>query len=305
MSAVRAGRRRSLLLIGIASLLAFLAAAVLVGLANARADPVMRSFEVALPEWTPGAQPLRAALLADIHLGNRGMDGARLSHIVAVVNAAKPDLVLIAGDFLAGHDPASKHAAELTAPLERLHAPLGVIAVLGNHDYWGQPEAVRAALNKAGIAVLDNQALRRGPLTIVGISDRFSQHDNVAMAAAAARRLGGAMIVLTHDPDVVPDLPPMFTLVLAGHTHCGQVIIPGYGPLLNRSPYEHWRRLYDPHYLCGVVRDPGRVTIVTGGLGSGTIPVRWGAMPDWWLLTFHSDRSSACSSRTTAGAACK
>jgi predicted MPP superfamily phosphohydrolase len=95
--------------------------------------------------------------------------------------------------------------------------------------------------------------------------------------------------VLTHSPDVVPDLPPAFTVVLAGHTHCGQFDVPWWGPVITRSPYEHGRPLFDPHYLCGVISDPGRLTIVTAGVGSGTIPLRIGAMPDWWLLTFGAD----------------
>ena len=73
-------------------------------------------------------------------------------------------------------------------------------------------------------------------------------------------------------------------LVLAGHTHCGQVVFPLIGPLLSRSPREHWRRLYNPRYRCGLVRDPGRVVIVTAGVGSGTTPIRLGAPPDWWLV---------------------
>lgn len=285
------GSRRGTLLIGVVSLFACLPIIVFLGLGNARADPVMRSLDVPMSNWPAGAQPLHVALLSDIHLGNRAMDIGRLNRIVAIVNAARPDLVLIAGDFLVGHDSASAlHLApELTAPLMRLRAPLGVVAVLGNHDYWGRPEAVRIALSKAGITVLENEAVRRGPLTIAGIGDRFSGHDDIARALASARLLGGAQIVLTHSPDVIPDLPLVFRVVLAAHTHCGQVVIPGYGPLINRSPLLHWRRLYDPHYVCGVVRDPGRLAIVTGGLGSGTFPLRLGAMPDWWLLTFRSD----------------
>lgn len=284
---------RKPLLTGAVFLLAFLVVVVFVGLANARADPTLHSLDVPVPRWRSGVPSLRVALLSDIHIGNRAMDAVRLGRIVALVNAAKPDLVLIAGDFLAGHDSvsANKQVSALAAPLMGLRPPLGVVAVLGNHDYWGSPEAVRLVLAKAGITVLENQAARGGPLSIVGISDRFSGHDNVPIAVEAARPLGGIPIVLTHSPDVVPVLPRIFTVAFAGHTHCGQLVIPGYGPLITpRSPREHWWRLYDPHYRCGVVRDPGRLTVVTGGLGAGTVPMRLGAMLDWWLLKFHSDR---------------
>jgi uncharacterized protein len=250
----------------------------------------MRSLAVGMPNWAPDTPRVRVALLSDIHLGNLAMDVERLERTVAAVNAAKPDLVLLAGDFTVGHAPAdvSEQASALAAQLARLDAPLGAIAVLGNHDHWVSAEAIRSALVGAGVVVLENQAVRRGALTVVGVGDRFSGHDDVVQASSSARLLGGVPVVLTHSPDVVPYLPPAFTVVLAGHTHCGQFDLPWWGPVITRSPYAHGRRLYDPHYLCGVVNDPGRLTIVTAGVGSGTVPLRIGAMPDWWLLTFGS-----------------
>jgi len=274
-----------------ATLLLAVAAFVSVGLANARTEPIMRSLAVGMPNWAPGAPSVRVALLSDIHLGNVAMDVGRLERIVANVNAAKPDLVLIAGDFTVGHAPddVSERVSVLATRLATLDAPFGVVAVLGNHDHWVSPEGIRAALANAGVVVLENQAVRRGPLTIVGVGDRFSGHDDVAQASRSARELGGVPVVLTHSPDVIPDLPPEFTVVLAGHTHCGQFDLPWWGPVITRSPYQHGRRLFDPHYLCGVINDPGRVTVVTAGVGSGTVPLRIGAMPDWWLLTFGFD----------------
>ena len=280
-------RARWGMLVSGAFLLALLATLVAMGLGNAQATPIIRRITIAMPGWPRGAPGVRVALLSDIHLGNLGMEPRRLDKIVDQVNAARPDVVLIAGDFVTGHNPtgAAERAAGLTLPLARLRAPLGVIAVLGNHDHWTGSEAVRQALKKAHITVLENQAVRRGPLVIVGVGDRFSGHDDVSQAWAEARPLGGTPIVLTHSPDIAPVLPPVFPLVLAGHTHCGQVVLPGFGPLLTRAPREHWRQLYNPRYRCGIIRDPGRVTIVTAGLGSGTTPLRLGAMPDWWLLT--------------------
>lgn len=282
------------MLAGCVALLALAAVAALRGMANARADPVLHATEVTLADWPAGSPPIRVALLSDIHIGNRAMTTSRLTRIVANVNAHNPDLILIAGDFTNGHDSSSlgTQAADLVAPLKALHASLGVVAVLGNHDHWVGSDSIGAALAQAGIVVLENAAVRRGPLAIVGIGDRFSGHDDIARASEAARQIGGAAVVLTHSPDLVPALPAAFTLVLAGHTHCGQVVIPGYGALLSRSPFQHFRRLYNPRYRCGVVRDPGRTTIVTGGLGSGTSPIRLRAFPDWWLITITPNPSS-------------
>lgn len=262
-----------------------------VGMANTRASPIARETVVAMPGLAGGPRATKVALLSDIHLGNRAMAPARLRAIVEQVNAARPDLVLLAGDFVIGHDArgAAGRATGLTGPLSRLSAPLGVVAVLGNHDHWTAPDAVRAALSKSGIIVLENQAVRLGPFAVVGIGDRFSRHDDVRASLAAARHVGGVPIVLTHSPDLVPDLPAGLPLVLAGHTHCGQVVIPGLGVPVARSPLVGWRRLYDPRYRCGIVRDGQRTTIVTAGLGSGSAPVRFGAMPDWWLVTLRPD----------------
>ena len=265
-----------------------LAAAVLVviGLDNVVADPVERTASVALPALPAGTPPIHLALLSDIHLGNRGMRPERLDRILAQVNAARPDLVLIAGDFITGYDDrgAADRAAGLIAPLSRLRAPLGVFAVLGNHDHWTAPQAIRADLARAGVVVLENEAVRRGPFTIVGVDDLVTRHDDLRRALAAADRLGGIPIALSHSPDIVKDLPDRVPLLLAGHTHCGQVVLP-WGTSV--ASYVSRKHLFDPRYRCGRIDDRGRVTFVTAGVGSGTVPVRLGAMPDWWLIELH------------------
>ena len=244
-----------------------------------------------ISDWPQTAPPVRIALLADIHLGNRAMTSAWLRAVVAQVNDTRPDIVVIAGDFITGHEAkgADERASLLREPLASLRAPLGVIAVLGNHDYWTAPDAVRSALQKAGITILENTAIRRGPLAIIGVGDAFSGHDDVAKAMTSASQIGGFPVVLTHTPDLNHKLQRgMLPLLLAGHTHCGQVVLPWIGPVMTRSPFEHWKRLYDPRYRCGIVHGDGRTVIVTGGLGSGSGPIRIGAPPDWWLIDLRS-----------------
>lgn len=272
---------------GIGVSLAAFVILILVGMHNAQSKPIVRRITLHMAGLSAGSRPTKVALLADIHLGNKGMTPTRLAEIVEQVNASRPDLILLAGDFVTGHDAqgAAERAAGLTQPLAHLRATSGVLAVLGNHDQWTAPNAVRTALSKAGITVLENRAVRRGPFTIVGIGDRFSGHDDVSSSLIASRRIGGVPIVLTHSPDLIPDLPVDQLLVLAGHTHCGQVVLPWIGPLIMHAPSDHRRQLYNPRYRCGVVRDGTRITIVTAGVGSGTSPIRIGAMPDWWLIT--------------------
>ncbi|MCP3735056.1 metallophosphoesterase [Sphingomonas sp. RP10(2022)] len=267
--------------------IAMLGVLLVVGYREAIGDPVVRRGAIDLPDWPAGAAPVSVALLSDIHIGNVAMDEARLTRIVAQVKARRPDLVLLAGDFVVGHAAGSsgRLARRLIGPLSRLRAPLGVFAVLGNHDHWTGAGAVTRALAEAGIATLSNRAVRRGPVTIVGIDDAFSDHADPRLALLSADGLGGARIVVTHSPDAIPLLPQgAARLVLAGHTHCGQIVWPNGRALATRSPF-NGRRLFDPRYRCGIVRDSRRTVIVTAGLGSGTAPVRLGAPPDWWLVT--------------------
>lgn len=117
------------------------------------------------------------------------------------------------------------------------------------------------------------------------MDDAYFGHDDAAAAIASWRRVDGFPVLLTHAPDLVHRLPRDLPLVLAGHTHCGQVVRPGWGPLLLHAPEADWRQLYDPRLRCGIIQQDGRTILVTAGLGSGTMPIRLGAPPDRWLIT--------------------
>ena len=134
--------------IGIASTVA------LYGLSEARRDPIVRQARIPLTDWPVGAAPVRAVLISDVHLGSLAMDRGRLDRIVDRVDTLKPDIVLIAGDFINGHEAGQARRSErdLGAALNRLHAPLGVVAVLGNHDYYTDAQIVRRALARANVA---------------------------------------------------------------------------------------------------------------------------------------------------------
>lgn len=251
----------------------------------ASAPPVIRHLEVKASGWPTGATPVRVVLLSDLHVENRGDTPARLAATVRQVNGLQPDLVLIAGDFkgdsinLWGRPPFGTRRYDLAhtiAPLAGLRAPLGVVASVGNHDITWQAR-LGDALAKMGIALLDNQAERRGPLLILAVGDHFSHHSDLPAALASARGLGGWPVVLTHSPDLAPDLPRGFNLMLAGHTHCGQIAPPLIGALQTQS-------IYGRRYACGVVREGPRTTVIGAGLGTSTVPLRLGASPDLWVI---------------------
>jgi predicted MPP superfamily phosphohydrolase len=264
----------------LAVLLLLALAVPLIGYRNATADPVVRRANVAFERWPANTPPIRVALLADVHVQGPDLSPARMAQIAAQVNAQKPDLILIAGDFSGDRALSTRlySEAEIAASLEGLTAPLGVYAVLGNHDHWRDGPAMRRAVSAAGIPVLANQAVRAGPLTIAGADDIHTGNADVAALTRSAAALPGPTVVLSHSPDIVPRLPPRFGLVLAGHTHCGQIVLPLVGYLATASRYGE-------RYACGMVRETRRTTIVSAGLGTSVLPFRFGAPPDFWIVT--------------------
>ena len=239
-------------------------------------DPVVRRTTVSV---TGLAEPMRLVLVSDIHVAGPDMAPERVARIVQQINRLRPDVILIARDFVSDKEAATRRysAAEAVAPLTALKAPLGVVAVLGNHDHWRNAAAIRAALRRANIRVLDNTAARIGPLAIGGLDDPFTRHDNVETAIERMRSLPGARILLSHSPDVFPRVPRDVALTLAGHTHCGQIRLPLVGALSTMSDYGE-------RYARGRIDESGRTLIVSCGLGTSLLPLRLGAAPDLWLI---------------------
>ena len=240
----------------------------------------MRETEVRLADWPRGAPPIRALLISDIHVAGPDMPPARLARIVWQIEALNPDIVLIAGDFVSDKRLATRSYsfARAVETFERLRPRLGIFAVLGNHDHWRDAAEARRALEAVGVRVLDNEAVRAGPLAIGGLDDAFTDHHDVTATVRALRRLGGARMLLSHSPDPFPDVPRDIGLMLAGHTHCGQIRLPVIGAISTMS--EHGDR-----YACGRVDENGRTLIVTAGLGTSILPLRFGARPDMWMVT--------------------
>lgn len=253
-------------------------------LGNARAMPVVRRMEIALP--FPADAPRRAvtvALMTDTHLSGPDNSPARMARIVALINGLKPDLILLGGDYM-GDDKGGATYGPLRsiAPFAALRAPLGVMAVLGNHDARGHAgidrRRWRALFAQIGIRLLDNQAVRRGPLAIGGLRDIYTGRPDIPATLSEMKRLGGAPVILSHGPDVFPALPDESLLTLVGHTHCGQVALPFAGILYVPS-------LFGTRYACGVFREGSKTMIVSAGVGTSGLPIRMLSPPDIWLVT--------------------
>lgn len=241
--------------------------------------PVVRQVKVNLQGWPAGARRVRAVLISDIHVAGPDMPPTRVERIVDQINALGPDLVLIAGDFLSRKRAATRYysMAEALRPLGRLKAPLGSFAVLGNHDHWDDAKGAKAALAAAGVRLLENEAVAAGPLALGGLDDDITSRTDLPRTLARQRALRGARIMLSHSPDPFAKLPSDVGLMLAGHTHCGQIAPPLVGPIWTMS--RHGKR-----YACGLVREGDKLLVVTAGLGTSGLPFRLGAVPDMWLL---------------------
>jgi predicted MPP superfamily phosphohydrolase len=246
---------------------------------TAIADPVVREADVALPGWPAGAAPVRALLMSDLHVAGPDMPPERLARIVEQANALHPDIVLIAGDFISDRRASTRNYSfvDAVAPLAGLRSRLGTVAVLGNHDHWRNAAEARAALQRIGVRVLNNDSAEIGPLAVGGLDDAFTHHQDLGAMLNALRALPGARIILSHSPDPFPDLPRDVTFMLAGHTHCGQIRLPLIGALSTMSAY-------GDRYACGLIRENGRTLIVSAGLGTSILPLRLGAVPDMWLI---------------------
>lgn len=251
---------------------------------NARAMPVVRRMEIALPfPKDAPRKPVTIALLTDTHLSGPDNGPERMARIVRQVNGLKPDLVLLGGDYIGDHKGGAVYGpAASIAAFAGLRARMGVVAVLGNHDsrrhaMIGRSQW-RALFQRIGVTLLSDQAVRRGPLVIGGLRDIYTDRPDIDRVAQQMTGLGGAQVLLSHGPDVFPALPDRPLLALTGHTHCGQVAFPIAGIVYVPSRY-------GTRYACGSFREGAKAMIVSAGIGTSGLPIRLLSPPDIWLVT--------------------
>ncbi len=220
----------------------------------------------------------RIVHLSDLHLGVR-MNEARLPWVIAAANRERPDLIVITGDFVTGGRDSLRTGSEL---LGGLCAPDGVWGVLGNHDYMVGAGRVAAMLDRAGIGLLVNAAhtLPRGSaaLSLAGIDDMIHGAPSLQMALRDVPP-GRATILLSHAPDFAPRAAadPRVVLQLSGHSHGGQVRLPGLRPpVLPRG---------GKAYPQGLYTIGGLQLFVTVGTGTGWLALRFGCRPEIAVLT--------------------
>ncbi len=248
---------------------------------------VVNRQDLSIPKWPVELAGLRVALLSDLHVGSPHWGVLHTRELIARVNAEHADLVLLAGDYMSDGVKFGRSVAPeaVAAELGELRAPLGVVAVLGNHDGW-HGAALRRFLEARGIAVLDDEVVqietRGATFCVLGLADQFvrkrSPREELELAPA-----GLPLLVLVHEPDVFAELDDRPSLTLAGHTHGGQVKLPIIG-----APITHSK--YGQRYRAGHIVEGGRHLFVTTGVGTSTWPIRFGVPPEYVILTVRGNQ---------------
>jgi predicted MPP superfamily phosphohydrolase len=233
----------------------------------------------------PFLKGMTIAVISDLHAGALYIDDAKIDRIVAMTNKARPDIILLTGDYVTENGPFNHHVAveRILTHLKQLHAPMGVYSVLGNHDHWENGPRIAHLFRAAGIPDLENMAQmvrgHHGDFFLVGIGD---YHSGQSHPPRVFRHLpaDARALCFTHSPDSLPILPKNCALTLAGHTHGGQIWL----PLLGR-PAVALASMYGQRYAIGTVREDGKTMFVSSGIGTSLIPARFGVPPEISFLT--------------------
>jgi predicted MPP superfamily phosphohydrolase len=264
--------------------------------------------EVKVKDLDPAFDGLKIVAIGDIHGGSNWAPAERIREVVELANAQQPDLVVLLGDYISQQQgttyprPLKMSMAEVAANLGGLKAKYGVYAVLGNHDHWFGEETIAARLREQGFTVLENEVatlqVNGKPLRLLGLKDHLFLGDEFYKDADLRRSLvangEGQIIVLEHSPDVITyltgvnSISPDLRLMLAAHTHGGQVALPLIGRPVVPSAYGQL-------FAYGEVRVNGVDLFVTSGVGTSVLPIRLGVPPEIAVLTLRSEPSTAAS----------
>lgn len=247
---------------------------------------------------------LKIVAIGDIHGGSNGVDADKIRRVVELSNEQNPDIVVLLGDYVShgqvsglnNSSPVGMPMSEVADNLSGLTAKYGVFAVLGNHDGFYGDDLVTKELERVGYKVLRNQIAtieKDGhTLRLLGLRDHFKLNfwttfDSDVRKVVKDDGNSGDIIVLEHSPDILfvlnyyKTLGDDLKLVLAAHTHGGQVWLPVLGrPIIPNS--------YGQKYAAGHVFDGGKDMYVTTGVGTSIMPFRFMVPPEIAVLTIRS-----------------
>ncbi len=221
---------------------------------------------------------IRVVFVSDLHL--KKSHQSKLKKIVYKINKQKPDIVLFGGDFVNHDSDDSLDIEKMAFDLSSIESRYGVYSILGNHDRWFGAEKLKKVLERNNIKVLVNSMLYTdigtNRIYIAGIDDLMMGSPDINKTL---KNVHSPVILMSHSPDIFPDVPKFVDLTLAGHTHGGQVVIPFRGPFWVPSDY-------GSRYASGFVVEDSKKMIVTKGIGTSIIPVRFNCLPEIVVIDF-------------------
>lgn len=230
------------------------------------------------PDVTPTS--LSIAVIGDTHLPEGPEPLATFRELLLEVKAAKPDLVVFVGDYIS--DPSSNnlddHRRKIIDSM-KLVDPMPRAVVLGNYESWSNADNWLAEFERLGVDVMENEVTlfetAGGPVCVRGLGDKFTSRYSYVDYPVECKSI--PKLSITHDPAGAFDRR-VKGLVIAGHTHCGQVSLPFIGPL--------WVPTDAPSFAhCGL-HEGGNITVfVTSGVGTSILPLRYGVQSQWDFVT--------------------
>lgn len=223
---------------------------------------------------------IRIVFASDFHLKNS--EEKKLEKIVKKINKQNPDLVLLGGDFVNGQSyENTMDIKKIGEGISKIQSKHGTFAVLGNHDCWLDADAITSTLKKNNIVVLSNNnrfvKIHSHGICIAGVEDFMSRSPDIEKALQNTKL---PVILMSHSPDIFPQVPNFVDLTLAAHTHGGQIKLPFYGPLFVPSDFGN-------KYAQGFIKENGKKMIVSKGIGTSTIYARFNCFPEIVVIDFN------------------
>lgn len=216
---------------------------------------------------------LKIVFASDFHI--KPYEITRLNRTIKLINKQNPDIVLLGGDYVNGHKKGNSLPIEKIAnKFSNINSKFGTYAVIGNHDGWQGKEEIISALKSNGINVLFNSNKCFENFCIAGVDDLQTGNPNVQKAIEETNK---PTILLTHTPDILPNVPEEIVLTLAGHLHGGQVRL--HKALIVPSAY-------GDKFANGFLNDNGKKIFTSKGLGTSILPLRFNCFPEIVVIDF-------------------
>ena len=232
---------------------------------------------ISLSDTTVGPSSLSVAVIGDVHLpeGSKHLDAFK--KLVLEIKSTQPDLVVFVGDYTSdpkAMDDMSSHRKNIIN-IMKLIEPVPRAVVLGNYESWSDAEEWISEFNRLGVDIMENQTSLiqtvKGNVCIRGLGDKFTNRYDYVDYPEECENI--PKFTITHDPAGAFNAR-VKGLVIAGHTHCGQISLPFIGPLWVPSDAPS-----EAH--CGLYEDEQRTVFVTSGVGTTILPLRFGAQSQW------------------------